>query len=350
MRAIDGAKCAELICEQWNKVILKQPWSDPIKVFGPVGSKLEVPKALRPDDPGFLEVVTAPLSAKQRKEFERAWTLHRGFGACCDDAVFHLPGVCAIREDPRLYALAARVMGTTEIWVGVNRSINKLPGRGEDEFIHVDANPFFPNLKKASHMCGKVLYTPARVVLVPGTHTDAFREEFKSKYAEHYPTFSAKAAKFAIDRNKPDPLGIVEKAVQFPVPAGCAVFWDEWLFHGMAKTPLNEPTEYGTYLGYFQRGSRQRYEDKCGVTEREDRVESYLLGQAPKLWPTSPRRLRRAGRTRGSRTPRASCGWRCSSIARARTAARGTGAGRAGRTTRARRLWRSRRRGFRASR
>jgi hypothetical protein len=54
----------------------------------------------------------------------------------------------------------------------------------------------------------------------------------------------------------------------------------------MAKTPLNEPTEYGCYLGYFEAGSRQRYEDTCGVTERADRVESYILGQAPKLWPS----------------------------------------------------------------
>ena len=283
VRALTDAQCAELIREQWNQVILKQPWSDPIKVFGPGG------KLLRPDDPGFLEVVTAPLSVKQRREFSDKWTFHRGFGACCDDAVFHLPGVCAIREDPKLYALAARVMGNQELWVGINRSIQKLPGEGEDEFIHVDANPLFPDRERASQMCGKVLYTPARVVLVPGTHTDAFRAEFKSKYEKHYPAISAKAAKFAIGRDKPDPLGIVEKAVQIPIRAGCAVFWHEWLFHGMAKTPLNEPTEYGTYLGYFESGSRAGYVGKCGVVEREDRVASYTLGRAPKLWPSLDR-------------------------------------------------------------
>ena len=283
VRALDDAQCADLIREQWNKVILTQPWSDPIKVFGPGG------KLLRPDDPGFLEVVTSQLSVKQRKEFSDKWTLHRGFGACCDDAVFHLPGVCAIREDPKLYALAARVMRTEELWVGVNRSIHKLPGEGENEFIHVDANPLFPDREKASQMCGKVLYTPARVVLVPGTHTDAFRAEFKSAYAEHYPNYNAKAAKFAISREKPDPLGIAGKAVQIPIRAGCAVFWHEWLFHGMAKTPLNEPTEYGTYLGYFENGSREQYERKCGVVEREDRVASYTLGRAPRLWPSLDR-------------------------------------------------------------
>jgi hypothetical protein len=43
------------------------------------------------------------LSPKQRKEFERAWTLHRGFGACCDDAVFHLPGAAqAAREHTKV--------------------------------------------------------------------------------------------------------------------------------------------------------------------------------------------------------------------------------------------------------
>ena len=284
VRALDEHRCGELIREQWREVILTQPWSDPIKVFAKGGT-------LGPDDAGFLEAVTAPLSVKQRKEFARAWPMHRGFGACCDDSNFHLRGVWAIRENPSLFELAARIAGTEELWVDVNRSIQKLPGEGEHEFLHWDANPFGHEEESAQvpQVCGKVCYTPARVVLVPGTHTAEFRAEFTALYAAQYASLSPKAAKVAIARDKPDPLKLAERAMQIPIGAGRAVFWSKWLLHGMAKTPLNEPTEYGTYLGYFARGARAEYERKCGVDERADRVESYALGRAPKLWPSFDR-------------------------------------------------------------
>ena len=54
--------------------------------------------------------------------------------ACCDPCVFHLPGVWDIRQDPRLYELATKLRS--------GQSIQKLPGQGEDEFLHWDMNPF----------------------------------------------------------------------------------------------------------------------------------------------------------------------------------------------------------------
>ena len=135
-------------------------------------------------------------------------------------------------------------------------------------------------------LCGKVCYTPSRVVLVPNTHTKEFRAAFKRLYAEHYPKVKTQRGKSRAVQGETRPARTRPEGRTVSVPAGCAVFWSKWLLHGMAKTPLNEPTEYGCYLGYFKAGSRQRYEDVCGVTERADRVESYLLGQAPKLWPS----------------------------------------------------------------
>jgi hypothetical protein len=285
VRALEAEQCAELVREQWAEVIRKQPWVEPIKVFGARGE-------LSPDDAGYLETITAPLTARQRKEFARAWPMHRGFGACCDDANFHLRGVWAIRQDPRLYALAAKLTSNANLWVDVNRSIHKLPGEGSYEFLHWDANPLHAEGAEGdepAQVCGKVLYTPARAVLVPGTHTAEFRAEFKALYGAQFSSVSPKAAKVALSRDKPDPLGLAGRAVQIPIGAGRAVFWSKWLLHGMAKTPLKDPTEYGTYLGYFAAGARAEYARKCGVDEREDRVASYTLGRAPKLWPSFDR-------------------------------------------------------------
>lgn len=293
VRVLDKPQCNSLIREQWRKIIRAQPWEAPIRVLGQESPRADIDLDVALGEAGdsaaqLMDVLINPLSVAQRKEFARAWPFHRGFGACCDHSAFHLPGVWALRQDERLYKLACAVTGTDDLWVDVNRSIHKLPGEGEEEFLHFDTNPLRPlrpSEPEEPQLCGKVCYTASRVVLVPNTHTKEFRAAFKELYAEHY-RVKPNAAKVGLCKEKPDPLGLVEKAVQFPVPAGCAVFWDKGLLHGMAKTPLKEPTEYGCYLGYFKAGSRQRYEDVCGVTERADRVESYLLGQAPKLWPS----------------------------------------------------------------
>ena len=47
---------------------------------------------------------------------------HRGFGACCDPAVFHLPGVWQkIRQNVALYDVARALIGRKDIWVDLNR-------------------------------------------------------------------------------------------------------------------------------------------------------------------------------------------------------------------------------------
>ena len=75
------------------------------------------------DRKGFLRSVTeAPLPKATRKRFEESWCLHRGFGACCDPQVFHLPGVWQkIRQNPALYKVARKLIGRKDIWVDLNR-------------------------------------------------------------------------------------------------------------------------------------------------------------------------------------------------------------------------------------
>ena len=75
------------------------------------------------DRKSFLRSVTeAPLPKATRKRFEESWCLHRGFGACCDPQVFHLPGVWQkIRQNPLLYKVARKLIGRKDIWVDLNR-------------------------------------------------------------------------------------------------------------------------------------------------------------------------------------------------------------------------------------
>lgn len=244
------------------------------------------------DSDQFFKEVVGPLSAKKRKLFGKGWPLHRGFGACCDPTVFHLPGVWGIRQDPDIYRIASTIAGETRLWVDINRSIQKLPGEGDNEFLHWDFNPFTavkhperPEFEPKG-VCGKVVYTESRFVCVPGTHTWKFLEKMTAEYADLYPHVKPGDPKFGLDMEKPDPLNLVARKCRVRIPAGCLIFWNPKLLHGQEKTPLTDQVEYGCYLGMFPAGARERYREVSGKDELVDRMDSFKNGCAPRLWPS----------------------------------------------------------------
>lgn len=310
VRLLSEQQCARSIFEIWDKVITKQPWKPGIRLELPGGpsvtsalaafklaTELDRERALA----AFARAVTGPFTPKMRKQLEDGWTFHSGFGAPCDDNCFHLDGSWEVRQSPDLYNLAVSLTGATHLWVDVNRPIAKLPGKGEDEFFHWDLNPFAVAAGAAagaeSQIGGKVCYTDASFICVPGTHTLPFLQEFAGLYAHTYPrvTPSSNVPKFGLDPTKPDPLGLFARRVTIDVPAGCAVLWSPRLLHGTEKTPGTGTAQYGAYVGFFEAGGstgstgstgRPEYERKCGVDELADRLASYSEDRAPLLWPS----------------------------------------------------------------
>jgi hypothetical protein len=150
VRVIDQKTCDDLVLEQWEKIMEPLPWT--------AEHKINVAADPQTDRQGYLREVKGPFSPQKRKRYETGWCLHRGFGACCDPATFHLPGVWKLRQNPDIYALASALLGTSQLWVDVNRSFQKLPGQGESEFLHWDLNPF--NIAPGTNnVCGKVILT-----------------------------------------------------------------------------------------------------------------------------------------------------------------------------------------------
>jgi len=183
--------------------------------------------------------------------------------------------------------------------VDINRSIQKLPSEGQEEFLHWDFNPFAPSGPAlmglsaggnvVNSVAGKVCYTKSRFVCVPGTHTEDFHKRFNEAYRGIYKSVKESATKFNIIQNREDPFDLKSKRKIIRISGGCMVMWNPLLLHGQTKTPKSSPTEYGTYLGYFTAGSRKKYETISGVGEKQDRIDSYTLGRAPKLWPSLDR-------------------------------------------------------------
>ena len=287
------AQCDAAILEQWREVILKQEWKDDIKIKVHSLSDnriLDVNK--KEDQEEFLRAVRGPFSKKELELLKTGWPLHRGFGATCDPSVFHLQSVWDIRQDPDHYTIASYMLEDDKLWVGVNRSIQKLPGQGEEEFLHGDFNMLFPasddGEDEVKQLCGKVGYTSTQFLCVPKSHTREFQQQVVEQYSEHYPHAKPSDKKFGFDLSKPDPMGLVEKSRLLIVPLGVFLFWKDKLIHGQKKTPINKPVEYGQYLGYWVKGkgSRDEYQATCGVCELDDRLRSYNEGVAPLLWPS----------------------------------------------------------------
>jgi hypothetical protein len=301
MRLLSEEECARSIFEIWDTVITKQPWKPGIRLELPGGPG----GALATEDlAAFARAVTGPFTPQRRKQLECGWPFHSGFGAPCDDNAFHLRGSWEVRQNPKLYGLAAALTGTTDLWVDINRPIAKLPGKGEEELLHWDLNPFAAAAGAAAaaasptQIGGKVCYTDASFICVPGTHRPEFLSEFARIYAPIYPRVTARSnvPKFGLDQTK-DPLGLFARCVTIDVPAGCVVLWSTRLLHGTVASPKDGPAQYGAYVGFFEavRGAggagkgpsgRPEYRAKCGVDELDDRLASYVEDRAPLLWPS----------------------------------------------------------------
>ena len=276
----------EFIIEYVKKVLEKQPWSDkcPWEVIDPeTGRKLDI------DKDTYLYIKTllrANVDPKTRNAWKEAFPFHRGFAAPCDPAVFHLHSVWKLRENPILYDIVSKILGIEELWVDINRCIFKLPGEGDDEFLHWD-NPFLKKTwRPLNAISGKAMVTDGLFYCVPRTHTEEAHALISAAYSEYYPHASPKDAKFKLDHTKPNPLNLPEQCEAIVVPSGSVILWSSDLLHGVAKSSLDSPCQLGIYLGFMEAIDRPEYAEKAGISELADRVQSYKEGRAPKLWPS----------------------------------------------------------------
>jgi len=286
IKVTTDAFCREFIIEMWNDIILKQPWIHKIRLFSKDDPERELHLSNPADEEEYLEIITSRLHPKVRKMMEDAWPLHRGFGACCDPGVFFSKCAMALRENRHLYNIAKHLLGYKRFWSDVNRQIQKLPCQGTDEFVHFDFNPFARTVSYPNGISGKFCATKGYFYGVLCTHKDEFFEEFVPLYRPLYPGAKENDAKFALNEDVDDPLNLYNRIKKIPVPAGVVILWDNRLLHKHAKSAHDEPMLLGQYVGFFPAGSRSRYMQVCGVDEQQDRVEAYLNGRAPKLWPS----------------------------------------------------------------
>lgn len=234
------------------------------------------------------KILQKPLDAKTRKMLELGFpVLHQSFGATCAEELCHLLTAIEIRTSRNLHKIASRVIGTSKIWADMNRQIQKLPGQGDDEFLHFDINPFAeqPEVDDIRGIGGKLnMSGPSSFILVPRTHTAEFKKNFIKHYSPLY-TMKKNAHKMTLDPNK-DPEGFFGQIKRVKLNPGDWMVWNSDLLHGVVRRPLDMPINVGMYLGYMPAVDRPEYEKICGISESKDRKRSFEEGVFPYLWPS----------------------------------------------------------------
>ena len=282
---VSEEKRKNFVAQYAQNVLQQQPWKTtfPFRVIDP-DTQAELDVCTQRDK--YVSVLTsAPLDRGTIKRYADSGPLHKGFGAPCDHDGFVSQAQNEIRQEEAVYETASAILDNPHLWFDINRCIFKLPGEGEEEFIHLDTDPF-KEYRPSKAVSGKVGITKMQFICAPKTHTEEFRARFKSAYREHYPRAKASAPKFTLDPHKPDPENIFAQCVAVDVPEGCMIFWSEDLFHGVRKSPIDSHIQIGMYLGFMPAVDRPEYLEVAGVSELEDRRRSYYEGLAPTLYPS----------------------------------------------------------------
>ena len=234
----------------------------------------------------IFKILQGPLDVKTRKMVEQGFpTLHMSFGATCAPELCHTIEAIKIRTLRNLYEIASALVGTRTLWCTLDRQIQKLPGKGDDEFLHYDMNPFAEQQEAdgMTGIAGKLhMSGGSSFILVPGTHTTEFKTNFVKDYQPLY-TIKKNAHKLTLDPTK-DPQGLFKQIKRVTLRRGDFIIWHKDLLHGVVERPLNMPIDFGMYLGYMPAVDRPEYKTICGISETDDRRQSFEKGVFPKLY------------------------------------------------------------------
>jgi hypothetical protein len=166
--AISALEIEAFLKEYVTKVLEQQPWKEkhPFEVYDTITQKkLDV----RSEPKRYAESLFRPyVASKTLNKWKEGYGFHRGFGAMCDPLVFNLHSVWNVRQNPDLYNLASGLLEYKKLWVDINRCGLKLPGEGEDEWLHWDMPYLKSEWKESKSLAGKVAITETVLYCVPG--------------------------------------------------------------------------------------------------------------------------------------------------------------------------------------
>lgn len=256
----------------------------------------------RPNDP------LAPLTSAKLKELDKNWVPHKNYGMFNENPVWHTKAHWKARQNPLLHQVYSQLLGTEAIWCTIDRASIKLPGQGEEEFNHWDADPWhplsFPSFQGIINLCER------HFRCVPGSHKVEWHNDFKNEYKylasnEQRPMVMIKKEQDSwnlgqILPNDHTPAKTKYNCIRDIIcPAGSMIIFNNRTMHSVARN-TSDKIVYALYLSFTQAGSRDFMSvhnkpnwswsalhpfAKNGDTELADRIRSYQTGMAPYRFP-----------------------------------------------------------------
>jgi len=229
------------------------------------------------------------LTKAEKKHLGQHWIPHKSFGAPCEPPMFHLKSFYDIRQDPAVYGIFAELLGQKELYTELNRPKMVLPGYGDEELCHWDADPFFwDNDGKADSLGFHCLVAFSDIKTVFSTEP-TWTKEWVSKFRQDYAHLKKKNPQAKVQIGEKDPWDLKNKWQQIHVPAGAMIIWSNKLLHSSYKNKTDQII-YGMYHGYQKAEDRPEMANtELGLTQTEDRLRAYRTGQMPFRYPSADR-------------------------------------------------------------
>ena len=272
-------ECDAHILKIWE-VLYKQPWSDKylIKIERDDGTVLDPANPAHAKE--FLAKVKGKLSKATRKEFEGGWSMHKQFGAHCDDIGYHDQLIWDLRSDPDLSAILDAIYGSKNWRMHPERKIQLLPGQGEGIGPHIDSQFHLAILRALNGdnsidlLQSKVNFTKSKICIAAGTHKHEFWRQVEKEYKDIL-NLGSKKPKNGLGKDDEDPMGIRELSKSYVCPRGSVVIFNRYTIHEHPKLGCDEEIVYGAYMG-----------STTDMTQVDNVLQSFKEGKAPDEHPS----------------------------------------------------------------
>ena len=268
--------CEECVKEVWNNIVNSAGYKKEIRDQMPM---IETQQDLA----DFMGQLPPHIRKNLKTLLGDHLFFHYGFGASCYNSSFHSKSAWKMRMNFLVASFAKMLMKDgEEAYFSIDRTISKWLGKGDEEFVHVDTAMGAD--KDDGTVNGKFCAVAGKFICTPGSHL--LTEEVAELYPPIYKTRNKNSAKFALDPDNEDPLGLFNGSKKIVVPAGCLILWHNNLFHGVSKN-LSGAVQWGFYIGFtnniFRTGTEYH---KSGTSQIQDRYDSWRNGVRPLAHPS----------------------------------------------------------------
>ena len=221
------------------------------------------------------EELTNDLLKSRVKELRTNWMLHSSFGAPTELNSFQFNSVNQLREREDIYDIYKNILDEEKLLYYQDRVGIKLPGSGETEFIHIDADPWFRKEDKDAKIQSIIFFSDSKFYCIPGSHTKEYHKLITDNY--DYIKKGSKPRKMTMIDKKRDILNLESKVEAIDIPKNSLLIFTENLWHA-SKPNKSKKIRLVSYFGYHRL-------NECPNT-LEDRLSSYYSGRKPKSFPS----------------------------------------------------------------